>query len=358
MVVLAAALVLVVAAGVLVAVRLLGEDDGAERSRRARAADATFADAVALAPSDARRLLWTDWGGVRDELGLDLDADSTPDQVEQLLDRGFDADLTSTTALVDSAPQMQERLGFSPATLEWELFTQSEKAATLTMRLGAGVTTDEVATALRAAGYVEPSRPDGTWTSDDDDPIAGQVTPELAFIALDDDAGIVYAADRAAGVTIAVAAADDSGSSTGSVPAGVVAGLGSPLSAAAYDGDQACSALAMANADPSEQTEGETLVAEAGKVNPVTGFGIGSQPGGGVRVTLGFDNAEQARTNADTRAKLAAGPAPGQGGDFSDRFGVEKVTADGTVVTFDLAPVDGAFVVSDLSTGPVLFATC
>ena len=73
---------------------------------------------------------------------------------------------------------------------------------------------------------------------------------------------------------------------------------------------------------------------------------------------MSFETEEQARTNADTRAELASGPAPGQGGEFADRFTLGEVTADGTVVTMDLEPVAGAFVLSDLSSGPVLFATC
>jgi hypothetical protein len=77
-----------------------------------------------------------------------------------------------------------------------------------------------------------------------------------------------------------------------------------------------------------------------------------------VRVVLGFENDEQARVNADTRSVLARGPAPGQGGDFSDRFTVDRVTAEGSLVTLNLDPVEGQYVLSDLSSGPVLFATC
>ena len=62
--------------------------------------------------------------------------------------------------------------------------------------------------------------------------------------------------------------------------------------------------------------------------------------------------------NADTRARLADGPAPGQGGDFTDLFALGAVTAEGEVVTMELDPVEGSYVLSDLSNGPVLFATC
>lgn len=66
--------------------------------------------------------------------------------------------------------------------------------------------------------------------------------------------------------------------------------------------------------------------------------------------------------DADRRLLLAsdgaAGPAPGQGGEFADRFALGEVTASGNVVTMPLSPTEGSYVLSDLSTGPVLFATC
>ena len=85
---------------------------------------------------------------------------------------------------------------------------------------------------------------------------------------------------------------------------------------------------------------------------------MSDQPDGHVRVVLSFENEDQARSNADPRARLAAGPAPGQGGSFADRFRVRSVTAGGSDVVLDLVPTAGSYVLSDLSTGPLLFATC
>ena len=73
---------------------------------------------------------------------------------------------------------------------------------------------------------------------------------------------------------------------------------------------------------------------------------------------MSFESEDQARTNADSRAALASGPAPGQGGDFEDRFRLGTVSAEGDVVTMELEPEDGEYILSDLSSGPVLFATC
>ena len=57
-------------------------------------------------------------------------------------------------------------------------------------------------------------------------------------------------------------------------------------------------------------------------------------------------------------ASLLAAGITAVEGDFSAADPVDVVSAEGTVVTLRLTPVDGAYVVSDLSTGPVLFATC
>lgn len=338
--------VLVAIAAALVVLRLVRDD----------APTTGLAYAVTLAPDDSQRVLWTDWAGVRREVGADLGPGSSGEEVDDMLSAAFDLDLTSASALPESAVRMQADYAFSPATLDWEVFAQSDIAATLTMKLSADVSTDDVAAALRELGYTEPSAPEGVWTSTTSLPISGDVTPELSYIALDADAGVVYASDQAGGVRIAIAAADDDGASP--LPEAVVADLADPVAAVLYDGAEACTSLAMANADPSEAQAGAALVAAAGEVNPLTAFGMGVAEDGTIRVTMGFDDAEQARTNADTRAVLAAGPAPGQGGDFTDRFTVEEVVAEGDVVTMRLAPVDGAFVLSDLTTGPVLFATC
>ncbi|QCW51872.1 hypothetical protein FE634_18275 [Nocardioides dongxiaopingii] len=342
----AAALAVVVAvAVVLVVVR---DDGDAERT--------DLQSAVALAPSDARRVVWTDWAGVRAELGLDLGAGSDEAAVEELLDAGFDADLTSASALGSSAVAMQRSFGFSPASLEWEMFAQAGSGASLVMKLGDGVRTDDVADRLRAIGYAEPAEPDGLWSSDAAVvAVTAEVTPELAFVALDAGAGLVVASDSTVGVQNVLDADADA---PPPIPQGVVDTLGEPLSAVLLSGEEACGALAMANADPRDQQAGEALVAQAGAVDPLTGFAIALGAGRDAEVVMSFETAEKARTNADTRAVLAAGPAPGQGGTFAERFTVDEVRAEGTVVTIDLTPEEDAMLVSDLSSGPVLLATC
>ncbi|MEC9052585.1 MAG: hypothetical protein VX747_08990 [Actinomycetota bacterium] len=79
--------VLLIGAG-LVAVRLLGGPGS------------TLGEAVALAPADAQRYTFTDWEAVRAEVGTS----ASEGDLTELLDAGFDVDLTAASGLVDSAP--------------------------------------------------------------------------------------------------------------------------------------------------------------------------------------------------------------------------------------------------------------
>lgn len=314
--------------------------------------------ALSLAPSDGLRFSWTDWAGVRSELDLDLSADPTSAEVTELLDAGFSADLTATSALIQSAEVLEVQFGFSPASADWELFSQSEEGAAVMLGMPESADFDDIASDLERLGYDEPDSATGIWLGNPDQlATIGSLTPELLFVALDPEAGLIFTSDTEAGVATSIedAASDDE----------PVAGLadvadasGEPLAAAIYEGDYACGALAMGQADLSDQDQAAQLVEAAGDLNPVTAFLMSIQPGGDVRVALSFETEAQARTNADTRATLAAGPAPGQGGDFADRFSLGEVAADGLVVTLELEPVENSYVLSDLSTGPVLFATC
>ena len=314
--------------------------------------------AVALAPASTERLTWTDWAGVRSTLGADVDASSDADAVAGFLDEAFEADLSPMSALVESADSMHEPYGFSPASLEWELLAQSEDGTAVVMQLPQETDFDALADRLEGLGYQRPDDDTGVWVGGRNLlPQIGTLTPELQYLGLDADQQRVVASDTEAyaGTAIAAATGEEDGFEELDQ---VVEAVGSPLAAAVYGGDVACGTLAMGNADPADQEQASDLVAAAGEVNPLTGFAMARERGDGVRVAMSFEDDEQARTNADTRAALAAGPAPGQGGDFADRFRLGRVQAQDEVVTMELDPVEGSYVLSDLSSGPVLFATC
>lgn len=318
----------------------------------------TFERATAYAPADAERLSWTDWAAVRAHTGSDIDAGSSAEEVRAFLDEAFDDDLTSTSALVQSAPVLQTDFGFSPASAEWELFSQSSAGAVVIVRLAEDADLETVADRLRESGFRAPGADDGVWVGGEAllPGIGADLTPELQYVALDADERLVLTSDRADYLERVVADLGEGGPSAALQD--VVAASGEPLSAAAYDGDRACRALAMGQADARDRATAERLLAEAGDVDPLTAFAMSVQPGGGVRVVMGFADHDRAELNAATRARLATGPAPGQGGDFADRFSLRSSTAEGDLVTLELDPREGAYVLSDLAHGPVLFATC
>lgn len=317
-----------------------------------------FQRAVTLAPGGAQRLTYTDWAEVRRRLGAGIDTDSSGDEVDQFLADAFEEDLSPMSALLESTPAMQERFPFSPVTLDWELLSQSEEGAVVLMRLPEGTDFDTVEDGIERLGYQRPEDENGVWLGGIDLlPTIGVLTPELQYLAVDADQRLVVGSDTEGYLAQAMKTVIGEAASVDGLDS-VVGALDEPLAAAVYDGEVACRSLAMGAADAADQDQAAELIAAAGEVNPMTGFAMGLEPDLGVRVAMSFETDDQARTNADSRAALASGPAPGQGGDFSDRFRLGTVSAEGQVMTMELQPEDGEYLLSDLSNGPVLFATC
>jgi hypothetical protein len=319
----------------------------------------SFEWATGRAPQGTERMSWTDWAAVRAHEHAALSERSSAHDVRRFLGTAFDDDLTSTSALVTSAPVMQSRFGFSPASLDWELFAQSYQGAVVMMHVPSSVDLGDVAAHLTQLGYHAPQDATGVWDGGPDlvAQISPGLSPELGYIGLDAPDSLILASDTSAFLTVAMASARGTGPRMSGL-GGVVPDAGEPLSSAVYTGDYACGALAMAHAGSGDQAQARQLLASAGEVNPYSAFAMSDEPDGSVRVAFQFDSSATARTNADSRATLARGPAPGQGGSFGDRFAVDSVTAHGSLVVMRLTPRAGAYVISDLSSGPVLFATC
>ncbi|WP_460711935.1 hypothetical protein [Nocardioides dilutus] len=316
--------------------------------------------ALAYSPETSARWSWTDWAAVRAELDADVDRESTGLEVTELLNEGYDADLTSTTAMGESAEVLQERFGISPATVDWELLSQSETGSLLTLGVPDGFDLDELAETLDSLGYEEPDSESGVWIGGDEliatIAAGASISPQFSHLAIDRDRHLVLTSDDEGYLGRAVDALEDE--QGGEDVEEVATAAGEAVSAVLLDSEQVCGGLAMSQADAVDQETAAELLAAAGDVSPLTGFALAAQPDGEVLAVMAFETEDQARANADTRAELASGPAPGQGGDFSERFTLGDVVADGNIVTMHLEPVEGAFVLSDLSSGPLLFATC
>ncbi|MCL8026215.1 hypothetical protein [Nocardioides bruguierae] len=330
--------------------------------------------AVAATPADTQRWSFTDWEAVRERLGV---VGTDPADLEALLDDGYDADLTSRSGLVEAATLLDEVYGWSPLTADWEVLAQGTQGAVEVLRVPAGPDEDlypGFADALSAAGYTAPSDPtSGVWAGGDDvvaalESSTGlQGAPQLAHVALLADDDLVLLSDNRAYLEDAVAGIGEGTDDAGVTDAlDAVDAAGTPLSVALLTGSQACTELSMAEADPSDEEVGASLIAQAGDLDPLAGWAMAALDGDGagdpeagadVLVAMAFENEDQATDNATTRATLASGEAPGQGGTFPERFSVEETAVDGDVATLRLAPADGPFL-SDLSEGPLLFAAC
>ena len=318
-----------------------------------------FEDAVAMAPRGTERATWTDWSAVRRELRADLDAGSSGEELQALLDDAFTRDLASASALNTSAVVLHEEVGVSPATLRWELFAQSPDGAVEVMAVTPDVDLADVGDRLEDLGWQRPEAEDGVWVGGADvlARVGPGLTPELQHVTILAEEGLLMTSDTTGYLERAVEAVLGDAERVDGLDE-VAAVLPDPVTAVVYTGPHACEKLAMAQADADAQAEADQLVEAAGGVHPLTAFAMGSFPGGGVRVALAVEDADDTDAEAQARARLASGPAPGQGGDFSERFEVSAASAEGRVVTLDLEPVEGEYVLSDLSSGPVLFATC
>ncbi len=314
--------------------------------------------ALELAPDGTSRASWTDWAAVRREVGADVGPGSSAEQVDAFLAEAFPRDLSSMSALGTSAGVMQEELGFSPATVSWELLAQSGDGAVEVLGVGEDVDLDDVADRLGSLGWTEPDEDDGVWVGGPDVLSGvGSLTPELQHVALLADEGLVLTSDQAAYLERAldVVRGDRDGASD---LADVAGALDDPLAAATYDGAYACEKLAMAQADDDAQAEADQLVEAAGGVHPAHRLRDGAAAGRSrTRGAAGGGRRRRAGRGGGTRAARRRTRA-GQGGDFGDRFSVEQAGAQGRDVVLDLRPVAGQYVLSDLTSGPVLFATC
>ena len=319
--------------------------------------------ALAYAPADTARYSWTDWAGVRRELGADVDDRSSAGDVEQFLSDGFDADLTSGSAMVESATVLQQAFGFSPADVDWELLAQSDTGSVLIAGLPDGLDVDELGDGFESLGYERPEDDDGVWNGGEElvarisDGNGSSLSPQFQYLALDARPAPA-AGQRQRPVPARAPSATSTTTSTTRASATSLRRWPSRCPPPSTRGDFACKSLAMAQADEDDQSTADQLVAQAGGVDPMTGFAMAVEPDRQVLVAMAFETEDQARRNADSRASSPPDPRPARAATSpsGSRSGRSRPTARWS--RMQLNPVEDSPVLSDLSTGPVLFATC
>lgn len=343
--VLVALAVVVLVAGAVVAWRLLARPTDYER-------------AVAWLPEDSLRVTWTDWAAVREDVGAPGPGAGSG-AVAGFLDRAYEADLSAGSAVAESTAVLDSRYGFSPLDVGWEALGQARGGQVVVLGLAEGADLAAIEGRLRRLGYdAPPDGPgtDGTWQGGADlvASIDPALTPVMQNMAVVEDERLVVMSDAPGPVsaTVSVIAGDEAG-----LDAPLAGVAGTPVQAWLWSDDFACEDLTMSTADPEDQRLAERLVDDAGGVSPLSGLVMARQPDGSVTVGMRFENDDQASDNLQPRVDLAAGEAPGQGGTFGERFRVTSGEAEGSDVVIRLEPRE-EFQLSDITSGPVLFATC
>jgi hypothetical protein len=353
-VLLAAALVLLLVVGGVAAWRMLSPGS-------------TYHQAMGTLPKGTLRATYTDWASVRDTArGTSLGAGSSRRQVQAFLNRAYEQDLTATSAIADSTFALMSRFGFSPLDARWEALGQAREGQVDVLRLDDDVDLGGVERALRTLGYTAPAGgadDGGTWVGGADlvASIDPDLTPVQQNVVVLPDQHLVLMSDNAAYAAVAAKTARGDAASVldvAGVPA-LVDIADQPATAVLWASTFACEDLSMGQASEEDQRVGTQLVGEAGDIAPLSGLVMAQQASHEIRVGMHFETSDQASENLQPRVDLAAGDAPGQGGSFRDRFTVSDGEADGNEVSMTLRPrPDAAGVLSDISTGPVLFATC
>ena len=322
--------------------------------------------ALDVVPAGSLRVGFTDWQAVRRTLGDTRGeaAGRSPgtETVEKLMSRAYDSDFSAASSIDESAVALQGNYGFGPATADWEAYAQSRRGATMVLKLPDGTDFGSLRDKLRRLGYGAP-RGDGVWRGGIDlvSQIDPSISPELQYVVLLEDQGLVVTSDTPsyAATAARVAQGDgDSVDSTDGVPA-LADRLGRPANALLWSSDFACDDLAMSSADQGDQDQAEQLVRRAGGVSPLEGFAMAMDPDRRLQVVEHFEDSSQAERSLRPRARLAVGPAVGRGGSFSDDFRLTSSRAVDSDVLLTLTPREkDGFVLSSLYDGPLLLATC
>jgi hypothetical protein len=325
----------------------------------------TYEQAVSWLPASTLRASYTDWAQVRSEAaGTSLGPASSRAEINRFLERAYDKDLSFASAVNGSTYVLMHRFGFSPLDARWEVYGQSRKGSVDVLQLVDSVDMQGIERNLRTLGYAPPAGGIGTsgvWTGGPDlvSRISSALTPVQQNVLVLADQHVVLMSDSAsyASSSAEVVRGSSPGLSTVAGVEDLAVIPSDPATAVLWGKDFACEDLSMGAAEDSDEQTGKALVLKAGGINPLAGLVMAQGADRRIVVGMHFENSDQASANLQPRVDLASGAAPGQGGSFADRFRVLSGKADGSDVVLQLKPRGGT-VLSDISQGPVLFATC
>lgn len=323
-----------------------------------------FDQALELVPAETMRLSFTDWKAIRDlhDIRPTPAAAPTSAALSELLDAAFETDQSAASMIAANAAALQQFLGFSPVTAQWEALAQAPDGAVLVLKLDSAAAIGQVQRSLRSSGYTPPAEDQVVWHGGAD--LVGQfepaVSPMMQHVVVLADQRLVLASDSASYVTAAAQVARGQTASLSEVRnVRSLARYLRPVAAMMWSRDFACEDLGIVSGDPQTQETWRELVKKAGKLTPVDGVMLALQPDGELQLRLAFESRRQAQANLPARRTLLAGPAPGRSSPISEDFTIRKIDSQGAVITAQLRPDPGqSFSLSLLNSGPLIFATC
>jgi hypothetical protein len=304
-------------------------------------------------PRETLRATYTDWAQVR--------AAVHEPSLDRFIEDAYDRDLTQTSALESTADQLQKLYAIDLRAAQWEVYGQSDQGSVAVLAVGDSTSYGRVRAALRHLGYAEPSSDTDAWGGSPE-LIAGidpDLTPALQNVLLLEKQRLVLFSDSATYAEQAADVVDGSADSFRPEVSELAGEVTDPVSAYVWAADRACTDLSMSSADSSDQDQARALVDKEGGVNPLDGLLMAHDTQGRITVAMQFENDAQAKENLQPRTDLAAGEAPGLAQPFSDLFTIRSSVTDGRLVVMHLTPrPDQDALLSTLSDGPLLFATC
>lgn len=335
-------------------------------------------------PPSTTSASFTDWSAIRAALdGYALDpaeggepgSADDPDaegesESESFMLAASATDLSYQSLLESTTPEMQEWLGFSPLTIEWEMYARSGAAAAgkiiVVMGLGTANSAADVADTLQRIGY---QRTDGVWQIGIND-FAKQtleLPTVLRNIAIRADEGIVVASESPQAIRDTLARVDDDARSLADVRSvrSIFETLRGAISATVMNTDEACAMSSMTNISGEEEARADAVLAPLGTLEAIERLGLGLYVGADardearLRYAMTFDSGEQARDQRRIRGQLATGAIIGRLSSIEDFMRLDDARTAGPTAVLD-------FVVEDLEdspltqigTGPMLFAAC
>jgi hypothetical protein len=321
-----------------------------------------LAEAMRTLPPDSLRLGFTDWSRVARDLDAPRGEDALDDELlTEFLGRAYDADVTTTSAVVESFEGLYANFGITPADAEWEAYGQARTGSVEVLKLRDGVDLDRIEDGLREAGYEPPADDDGVWVGSGD--LVATLDVPLTYlqenIALLRDRRLLLMAEETSFLeqSLPVVTEGEASVMDADGVAELVEVADDALSVQVWVKDFVCEDLAMSKASELESREGARLVEDAGGVHPLDGMVLARDRGDTARIGMWFSTEAQAEDDLQPRTDLARGAAPGQGGTFAERFEVRRAVQEGRLVRFDLSAQSDTLM-SDLGQGSVLFATC